>query len=114
MDMKQKWLNHANFLSDLACHVADLATADGQDKIEAIENYTLFLSKCCMEHAQKHCENDKTPPCLRVSEKCNPKVKDYPKDVTWGHSDKGWVSTQDEVAEAWEKNEKKFEVQPPA
>jgi hypothetical protein len=91
MDLKQKWEDHAKFLSELSAHVADLATSTGLDRLDAIENYTLFLSQSCMEHAEKHCDDAANGSLEHLLSKEGVGVKEYPKDGRWAKcGSDGW------------------------
>ena len=58
MDLKKRWDDHASFLGRMAGYVAYLMIADGQEKADAIEDYTNWLSNACFHHAAKHCAQD--------------------------------------------------------
>jgi len=98
MDMNKKWEDHANFLSEMAGYVALLMQADEGDRIDAIEDYTRWLSQQCFKHAAKHCAEDN---------KTAPSVDEQPKTYTRVPGE-GWLPTQEDISDMWNENEQKF------
>ena len=76
--MSKRWDDHSEFLGELAGHVAYLMLADGDDRANAIEDYTNWLSNVCFNYAEKHAEDDKKVPPVHFG------GKSVPKDASMG------------------------------
>ena len=99
MDMNKKWEDHANFLGQMAGHVAWLMRAESAERVDAIEDYTRWLSEQCFKHAAKHCRED---------DKKAPPVDEQPKTYTSRVPGEGWNPAQEDISDLWNENERKF------
>ena len=88
------WDDHSEFLGDMAEQVTKLVLSD-DDMLTAVRDYTLWLSKMCFIHAEKHCQEPKKGPTIDEQVIRHTEV---PFD--------GDVSTQDDIKAFWDEREK--------
>jgi len=116
MDMNKKWEDHANFLGQMAGHVAWLMRAESAERVDAIEDYTRWLSEQCFKHAAKHCAN-KTVPTVD-EQPIDPGIvgrKEWETVMSSecsGNRGLSITASQEDVSEMWRDNERFCECGP--